>query len=103
MDHYYQLTYSVKPRAEDGELAAQRVRKAMKEDSAWDSLRDIETTVVSVLTLDEKTEDEKREEAKKLISERIKDIMESSEAYHDVDVYASLMVDQLGPHIEFKV
>lgn len=103
MDHYYQLTYSVKPRVEDGELAAQRVRKAMKDDGDWDSLQNIETTVVGVLTLAEKKEDEKREEAKEVISERIKDIMESSEAYHDVNVYASLMVDQLGPHIEFKV
>lgn len=105
MKHDFQLTYSVRPNGDTEleEKAAKKARKLLKEVDEWSPLKKIETTFIGEIKLSNRDLDDKRREAEKIIDKLITDTLKDSGLFHDVLVYASLMVDKLGKHIEFRV
>ena len=105
MKYHFQLTYSVRPSGDSDkeERAAQKARKLLKNIDGWFSLESVETTIVGTLKLNSVGVRDKREEAKEKVEERIADILKNYEIFSDVWVNASLMVDTLGEHIEFRI
>lgn len=105
MKHYFQVTYSVHPNgdSEKEEKAAASVRKELRDVPGWKTVDKIETVLVGVMELAAPTRDGKRTEAQQIAEKKIKKVVDELDVYSDVWVYVSLMVDQLGPHIEFSL
>ena len=105
MKYHFQLTYSVRPNGDNDkeERAAQKARKLLKNIDGWVSLENVETTIVGTLKLNSVGVRDKREEARENVEETIADILKNYEIFNDIWVNASLMVDTLGEHIEFRI
>jgi hypothetical protein len=106
MSHHFQFTYSVRTHSSNpsDELIkiTERVRKGIKSHDAWESLENIETTVVGELTLSGTLED-KISEARSDILKELKSKLKGVERKSEFTIYGSLMVDKLGAHIELKI
>lgn len=107
MYFYFQLTYSVT----NGSIAENRkIRDKISELEEYEHLTSVETTLVGQLELlgirsamsSARKRIHRRIEAEKIIVDIIKDILKDNYA-NSTTVYCSLMVDDLGKHIEFDV
>lgn len=105
MKHHFQLTYSVQPLSDDvkEKQAAEKARRLMREKLDWQSLDNIETTLVGEVSLYDLTIKKKRHEAEQKIDDKIRDMLKEHEVFRDIRVYLSLMVSGLGEHIEFDM
>lgn len=100
--HSFQLTYSVYPLHENEE-SADKARYLIRNIKGWRMLNKIETTLVGELYLDSLHISKKREDAEDIVDSVIRDVLHDNDVFHDVKLYASLMVDGLGEHITFKL
>lgn len=105
MMYDFQITYSVHPRGDSqkAEKAAASVRRILREIPGWETVDDIETVLVGVLNISANTKESRRKEAEGIVEKKIQTLVDELDVYSDVWVYVSLMVDQLGSHIKFRV
>nr|WP_314617977.1 hypothetical protein [uncultured Pseudomonas sp.] len=100
--HHFQLAYTIKPRSDDDESAAAQARLHLR-DIGWDTLPQIETTLLGEVHLYHSTTHDRINEAERQIRERIHEQLKELKVLTRVKFYASLMVDGLGPAIRFSI
>lgn len=100
--HHFQLAYTIKPRSDHDESAAAQARLHLR-DIGWDTLPQIETTLLGEVHLYHSTTHDRINEAERQIRERIHEQLKELKVLTRVKFYASLMVDGLGPAIRFSI
>lgn len=106
MKHQFQLAYTISPINEDDEAdkaAAEKARRRLRNNMGWQTIEDIETTLLGELRLAGGNLDEKARDAKKQIREQIREELHGAELLKRIEFQGSLMVAGLGSAIDFSL
>jgi len=100
----FQLAYTIKPHnpAHDEADAAQ-ARLHLREKLGLDTVEQIETTLLGMITLKSTTLADRKREAEKLLHDYIHEALKQLQVLSTVKFYGCLMVDGLGPAIRFQI
>lgn len=105
--HHFLFTYSVHKLYDTtrSERLADQVRVGIADiDKAeWSKLSTVETTFVGELILTGTSVVAKRNEAKSLIEEALRSVVDKYEAFTETHVYIELMVNGLGSYISIHI
>jgi hypothetical protein len=101
----FQLTYSISPFGDsvNKESKAKEARRLIKKIDGWESVDEIETTLVGKISFSAIGDNEKRKKGQSIIENEIRTLFRSEDVLNDTRSYFSLMIDGLGKHIEFNM
>lgn len=101
------FTYSVSPNGEEDRKTklADKVRRKIAEisKSGWKKLDNVETTFAGDITLTSLEVSRRKDEAKNIVENEVRTVIDEYKAYSDIWVNIALMVDGLGEHIEIRI
>jgi wobble nucleotide-excising tRNase len=91
---------------EDREIKlADKVRKKIAEIERhnWQKLNDVETTFTGKVNLQSISVKDKRDEAKKIVEDALREVVDDYGVYLDIWISVALMVNGLGGTISFRI
>ncbi|PSU42141.1 hypothetical protein C9J12_29145 [Photobacterium frigidiphilum] len=101
----FQLTYSISPygNSSNKENKAAEARRLIKNIAGWESVDEIETTLVGEISFIATGNSEKRKKGQSIVEDKVRTLFEREEVLDHTHSYFSLMIDGLGKHIEFSM
>ncbi|WDY60023.1 hypothetical protein [Pseudomonas sp. PSKL.D1] len=100
--HNFQLAYTITPRTAEDEDAAAKARLYMR-DIGWSTIHHIETTLLGEIPLFHTRMAERISEAEQEIRGQVHKLFKELQVLTRVRFHGSLMVDGLGPAINFSI
>lgn len=101
----FQLSYSISPYGTSNEKdrKAAEARKIIKEIEGWESVNNIETTLVGTIDLYGTSREDKRNKGLNEVKGEIEALFERENVLDFTHSHFSLMIDGLGEHITFSM
>ncbi|MFK0309919.1 hypothetical protein ACIQUF_01635 [Pseudomonas sp. NPDC090233] len=101
--HEFQLSYTISPKKPSNESDAVKARTHMREKMGWNTINNVETTLLGDINLAAGTNDEKRREASRLVRKSINDAFKALDVDGRIIFKSSLMVTGVTPAIELNI
>ncbi|MNG78099.1 hypothetical protein D3C76_668400 [compost metagenome] len=101
--HHFQIAYTINPRREIIDEDAARDARRRLRALGWQTVPDIETTLLGEMTLFNSTLASRIKEAEKQIRDRVHEELRGLQVLTRVKFHGSLMVDGLGEAIRIDI